>query len=191
MASALDRATAHLPHLMADRMEELGIDFMFLYPSWTLGFSGLPDDDLRAPVCRATNRYFARLFGSLRHRMEPAAIIPMMTPEEAVAEIDFAVGQLGFKSVLLTNYASRAVPGGGSRLDFFGVDSPYDYDPVWAACVRNQVAPAFHSAFIGSHPGRSRTITSTTTSTSSPTPTTTWPSRCSWVACSPASPSCG
>ena len=101
---------------------------------------------LRAPVCRALNRYFARLFSPLRDRMEPAAVIPMQNPEEAVAEIDFAVGELGFKSVLLRNFAVRPVGAGGTRLDFFWKpDSPYDYDPVWEACVRNKVAPAFHS----------------------------------------------
>jgi predicted TIM-barrel fold metal-dependent hydrolase len=157
VASALDRATAHLPQLMAARMEELGIDFMFLYPSWSLGYSAMADDELRAPVCRATNRYFARLFAGLRDRMEPAAVIPMHTPAEAVAEIDFAVGELGFKSVLLPNYARRPVPEGGTRLDFFGLDSPFDYDPVWEACIRNNVAPAFHSGLGASHPGRSIT----------------------------------
>ena len=100
VASALDRATAHLPQLMAARMEELGIDYMFLYPSWTLGFNGVADDELRAPLCRAANRYFARLFGPVRDRMEPAAAIPMQHPDEAVAAIDHAVGELGFKSLL-------------------------------------------------------------------------------------------
>ena len=43
-----DRATAHLPSLMYDRLEELGIDFMLIYPSWTLGFLMSTDDELRA-----------------------------------------------------------------------------------------------------------------------------------------------
>jgi hypothetical protein len=45
----------------------------------------------------------------------------------------------------------------GSRLDVFGLDSPYDYDPVWEACVRNKVAPAFHSSLQQVHPARSIT----------------------------------
>jgi hypothetical protein len=43
------------------------------------------------------------------------------------------------------------------RLDVFGLDSPYDYDPVWAACARNRVAPVFHSSVQNSHPARSIT----------------------------------
>jgi predicted TIM-barrel fold metal-dependent hydrolase len=157
-----ERATAHLPQLMYDRLEELGIDFMLIYPSWTLGFLTSADDELRAPTCRATNRYFAKLFAPYRDRLEPGALIPMQNPDEAVAEIDFAVQQLGFKSVVLAGHAFRPVgpkggPPVGSRLDVFGLDSPYDYDPVWAACVRNKVAPAFHSSLQQVHPARSIT----------------------------------
>src|SRR5207249_2423149 len=32
---------------------------------------------------------------------------------------------------------------------FFGIDSEYDYDPVWAKCVELGVAPSFHSAGMG------------------------------------------
>jgi predicted TIM-barrel fold metal-dependent hydrolase len=160
VADPLDRATAYLPQLMNERLGELGIDFMLIYPSWTLGFMDTQDDALRGPVCRATNRYFSHLFAGLRDRFEPAALIPMQTPEEAVAEINFAVQELGFKSVVLHGFAHRPVgteDSGATRLDFFGLDSPYDYDPVWAACVANNVAPAFHSSLQSHHQGRSIT----------------------------------
>jgi hypothetical protein len=161
VADPRDRATAHLPSLMSERLGELGIDFMLIYPSWTLGFLTAADDELRAPVCRATNRYVARIFAPYRDRLEPGALIPMQSPEEAVAEIDFAVQELGFKSVVLAGHAFRPVgragEATGSRLDVFGLDSPYDYDPVWAACVRNEVAPAFHSSLQQVHPSRSIT----------------------------------
>ena len=107
---------------MNERLGELGIDFMLIYPSWTLGFLEIRDDALRAPVCRAANRYVANLFAGLRDRFEPAALIPMHTPEEAVAEINFAARELGFKSVVLHGFAHRAVGPGSERLDFFGLD---------------------------------------------------------------------
>jgi len=157
VSDPLDRATAYLPQLMGERLGELGIDFMLIYPSWTLGLMETHDDALRGPVCRATNRYFARLFAGHRDRFEPAALIPMHTPDEAVAEINFAAQELGFKSVVLYGFAQRAVGSGSSRLDFFGVDSPFDYDPVWNACVDNQLAPAFHSSLQSHHSGRSIT----------------------------------
>ena len=31
-------------------------------------------------------------------------------------------------------------------LDMFGLDSAYDYDPVWAKCVELGIAPTFHSS---------------------------------------------
>jgi hypothetical protein len=38
------------------------------------------------------------------------------------------------------------VAAGGYRLDMFGLDSEYDYDPLWAACVELGIAPVVHSA---------------------------------------------
>ena len=129
VADPLDRATAYLPQLMSERLGELGIDFMLTYPSWTLGLLDTRDDALRGPVCRATNRYIANLFAGHRDRFEPAALIPMQTPDEAVAEINFAAQELGFKSVVLHGFAKRAVGSGSSRLDFFGRRQPVRLRP--------------------------------------------------------------
>lgn len=161
VADAHERATAHLPTLMYERLDELGVDLMLTYPSWTLGFMMASDPELRVAACRATNRHTASLFAGLGDRLLPAAIIPMETPEEAVAAIDHAVGELGFRLVVLQGHATRPVGSSGDaaafRLDVFGVDSAADYDPVWAACVRNKVAPVFHSSLQYSHPARSIT----------------------------------
>ena len=40
-------------------------------------------------------------------------------------------------------------------LDQFGIDSAYDYDPVWAKAQELGVSIAFHSGFIGMTPYRS------------------------------------
>lgn len=34
-------------------------------------------------------------------------------------------------------------------MDTFGLDSPYDYDPVWQRCVELRVSPTFHSSGMG------------------------------------------
>jgi predicted TIM-barrel fold metal-dependent hydrolase len=155
VADATDRATAQLPGLMYDRLDELGVDVMLIYPSWTLGFLASPDDELRAPACRAVNRHTAALFAPYRDRLRTAAMIPMHTPEEAVAELEHAVGELNFTLVLLAGYAQRSGRNGtASRLDVFGLDSAADYDPVWAACDRLKVAPVFHSSLQSMHPAR-------------------------------------
>ena len=163
VADAQDRATAHFPRLLYERLDEIGVDVMLTYPSWALGFLGGPESAVRAPVCRAINRYTARLFAPYRDRLRPAALIPMDDPAEAAAESDHAVGDLGHSLVLLAGYAVRPLAGAGSpgsdplgvRLDMFGIDSEADYDPVWEACVRNRVAPVFHSSLQRHHPARS------------------------------------
>lgn len=158
VADPRERATAHLPGLLCERLDELGVDLMLTYPSWTLGFLMSTDDELRPLVCRAVNRYTARLFRPYLERLRPAAIIPMETPEEAVAEIDYAVGELGHTLVVLAGHATRTLGSGDPaafRLDVFGLDSEADYDPVWEACLRHKVAPVFHSSLQYSHPARS------------------------------------
>lgn len=159
VADARDRATAHLPRLLYERLDEIGVDVMLTYPSWSLGFIAGPETDLRAPVCRAVNRYTARLFAPYQDRLRTAALIPMDDPASAADEIDYAVGQLGHRLVLLSGYATRQVGGSPDplaiRLDMFGIDSEADYDPVWEACVRNRVAPVFHSSLQSTHPARS------------------------------------
>ena len=66
--NTLDRATAHLPQLLYDRLDEFGIDVTILYPSMTLSYLEIHDDDLAALRCRATNRYLARLFAGKEDR---------------------------------------------------------------------------------------------------------------------------
>jgi len=150
--NTLDRATAHLPRLLYERLDALGIDFTILYPSTTLAFMEM-DNDLGGPVCRAVNTWLAEVFAPYADRMTVGALIPMGTPELAVAELRHAVTVLGFKAVVISGHVRRTLgprPDGGGprpyRLDHFGIDSEYDYDPVWAACVELGVAPVSHSS---------------------------------------------
>jgi predicted TIM-barrel fold metal-dependent hydrolase len=146
-----DRATSHLPRLLYERLDEMGIDFSILYPSTTLGLIDIDEPELAAPVARAVNSWLAGLFRPYADRLTIGAIIPMATPDVAVTELRHAVGELGFKTVVISGYATRylgdpsAVPR-AYRLDHYGIDSMYDYDPVWAACVELGVAPVSHSA---------------------------------------------
>ena len=107
-----DRATAHLPALLYERLDELGIDFTILYPSMALGYFEVTDEELSSVLCRAVNRYHARLFAPYRDRCTVGALIPMNTPAQAVAEAEYAVRELGAKSVLMAGYARRPI---GSR----------------------------------------------------------------------------
>ena len=161
--NTLDRATATLPRLYASRMDDLGIDFSILYPSAGLFIVNLADADLREEVVRAYNRWVLEMSGPFPDRLAAVASIPMHTPEEAVRHLRDAAA-LGHKVVCLQGYVSRpigdvaerapAVADLASRLDYFGLDSEYDYDPVWAACAELRLSPTFHSGS-GLRAGRS------------------------------------
>ena len=85
----------------------------------------------------------------MRDRIEPVATIPMFTPDEAVAELDHAVRELGAKAVMMTGTVPRPIAGtdgspSGRWIDTIAHDSVYDYDPVWARCEELGVVPTFH-----------------------------------------------
>src|SRR5438094_160397 len=88
-------------------------------------------------------------------RIIPAAIIPMYTPEEAIEELEFAATQLGFKVIMVGGLMRRPVPAVAEEqpeaakfaewFDVIGIDSDYDYDPVWQKCRELKLAPSFHN----------------------------------------------
>ncbi|MSQ26367.1 MAG: amidohydrolase [Dehalococcoidia bacterium] len=152
-----DRATAFFPSVLAERLDEFGIDFTILYPTEGVLIPSFEDAEFRQASCRAFNTYLAALYGPYADRMTPVAIIPMWTPEEAIAELTHAVQVLGLKSVMLssaTGCVFRRVPQRDrdfpnashllTRPDYFGMDSEHDYDPFWAKCVELKIAPTFH-----------------------------------------------
>jgi predicted TIM-barrel fold metal-dependent hydrolase len=144
-----------MPKLMYGRLDEMGIDLGVIYPSLGLVFLHLDDDETRQAACRAVNRYHADVFADYRDRLMPVAVVPMQTPEEAIAALDHALLELGYKSVLIASYAKRPIEAAVQRdstvgqwaywLDTFGLDSAYDYDPFWARCVELGVTLAAHS----------------------------------------------
>src|SRR3954463_16407767 len=107
--NTLDRATAHLPKLLYDRLDEFGIDVTILYPSITLSYLEIHDDDLAALRCRAANRYLASLFAGKEDRCIVGALVPMTDPKMAMAELEYAVRELGFKTAVFAGHARRPV----------------------------------------------------------------------------------
>ncbi len=152
--NTLDRATAMMPRLLYDRLDEFGSDFSIVYPTAGLRLPRIKDDETRRAVIRAYNIVAAEYFEKLSDRMTPAAIIPMHTPEEAIAELDFTTKQLGSKVGMFGSAFPRKVEAVandpessrfGVWYEVFGVDGLYDYDPVWAKCRDVKIAPTFHS----------------------------------------------
>ena len=145
-ANVRDRATAHLPALLHERLDEMGIDHTILYPSMALGYFEITDGEVAAAACMAVNRLHARQFAPYTDRCTVGALVPMTTPDIAVTVLRDAVEHLGFRTAVIAGYARRELPDGGYRLDMFGLDSEYDYDPFWGACVELGIAPVVHSA---------------------------------------------
>jgi predicted TIM-barrel fold metal-dependent hydrolase len=145
-------------------MDDMGIDYAVMYPSRMLTATAIADPELRVAVCRSLNRFFAEAFRPYADRMTPVAQIPTHTPQEAIAELEYAVQDLGMKAVLINGLIHRPLAGAGtasgsarpnwgsvsgSRIDVLGVDSEHDYDPFWRRCVELDVSPATHTPGMG------------------------------------------
>src|SRR3989441_2022478 len=142
--NTLDRATAMMPRLLYERLPELGTDFAIIYPTAGLRLPRIHDDATRRAVIRAHNVVTADAFRNLGDRLTPAAIIPMHTPEEAIAELEYVTRELGSKVGMFGSGMSRrvswtpashpdAAPLGGWD-GVLALDRGHDYDPAWARC---------------------------------------------------------
>jgi predicted TIM-barrel fold metal-dependent hydrolase len=150
-----DRATAMMPRMPYDRLDELGIDFGIIYPTAGLGIARIDDAETRRAVIRGFNIVTADYFRDLSDRLTPAAVIPMHTPEEAIEELEFVTRQLGSKFGMFGSGIRRPLPGAkgvdpeiarfAAHYDQLGLDSDYDYDPVWRKCLELKIAPTFHT----------------------------------------------
>ncbi|HUP93604.1 MAG TPA: amidohydrolase family protein [Burkholderiales bacterium] len=153
-ANTYDKATALLPTLLNERLPELGIDFAVMYPSFGLTLNALNEDDLSRAACRAYNQMTMDMFKPYLERFAPVAIIPARNPESAIQELEYAVGKLGYKAIMMRGNQERLIPGMAEGidplkapwyLDTIGLDSPYDYDPFWKRCAELGVAVTQHS----------------------------------------------
>src|SRR5215468_2127693 len=109
--NSLDRGTALLPALLAERLDEIGIDHAVLYPTYGLVPPNLDDADLRRASSRAFNTFYSEEFRDCRRKLTPVGIIPMHTPEEALAELDHATSVLGLDAFMFGGPILRPTPG--------------------------------------------------------------------------------
>ena len=156
VSEPVDRATAASPALLYERLGELGMDYVVLYPTEAMGVAGTVDEELRLGLCQGFNEFFAAATEPYSDRMTASGLVPMHTPAEAVAEIDHCAA-LGLKVVCIPHAVARPIaepalapespylwPGQAHWLDTFGLDSEFDYDPVWEACRRHGFAVTAH-----------------------------------------------
>src|SRR4029453_12328309 len=160
-ANTLDRATAMIPRLFYERLDDIGLDFCVLYTSLGLFYVSNPDAEIRQAVSRAVNRMNAEMFRPYAHRITPAAVVPMHTPQEAIEEATYAVRELGLKVLMIANHVRRPVPAfmrDGAEpnemrtyVDSLAFESAHDYDPFWQRCVDLKTAVTAHSGSMGTN----------------------------------------
>ncbi len=159
-------ATVSSPARYYERLGEAGIDFAVLYPTMGIALLQILDDEARTTLCRLYNEFMADQYRAYGDRFTVAALIPMNSPEEAIRALEHAKA-LGSKVGLIASHVHRGVPGQtwppdddwaaqriaewevNGWIDTFGIDSAYDYDPVWAKAVELKMPLAAHTAGIG------------------------------------------
>ena len=145
-ANTRDRATAMMPRMLYERLDELGIDFGIVYPTAGLGIPRIADDATRRAVIRGFNVVTHDYFKDLSDKLTPAAVIPVHTPEEAIEELEFVTKQLGSKVCMFGSGVRRPIPhakGASADLaryaqgfDQLGIDSDLRLRPALAEMPR-------------------------------------------------------
>jgi hypothetical protein len=128
------------------------------------------DPEIRVAGVRAVNRYFAEVLRDYRDRLTVVACLPMHSPAEALAELDYAVGTLGAKVIAVPPGVQRPIPAlarkypdlypEGAWFDNFCLDSEHDYDPVWKRCTELKVGVTAHAGMTPGLPWNGRSISS-------------------------------
>ena len=154
-----DIATVMFPRLLEERMATLGLDYCVMYPTIGLFMPREYDAEVRQASCRALNMMHADIFGPHSRHMTPAAAIPMHSPEEAIAEMEFATKELGFKVMMIAGHVRRPIKAIAEKapelaqlaiwVDSLALDSEHNYDPVWRKCLELGVSPTAHTGGMG------------------------------------------
>jgi predicted TIM-barrel fold metal-dependent hydrolase len=150
-----DLATVMLPKLLNERLDELGLDFAILYPSLGLVLPTIQDEKVRRGALRALNTMNHDLTAPYPARMTMVAMIPMHSPDEALDEIEYVTEKLSMKVAVIPAGVTRPIPDlekypdaypGAFWFDCYGLDSAYDYTPVWESFQRHKLAVTAHGA---------------------------------------------
>lgn len=113
-------------------MDEEGLYANVIYPgaAW---FSFAQDPDIAVAGCRALNRWAASFADADRRRLKPAALLPVLHPELALAEFRYAHEELGLDVVF-----AAPTPHRDRRW------SDPSFDPLWEAIQAAGATMTFH-----------------------------------------------
>ena len=165
----IDLATALFPALLYERLDEIGHRLRRRLPEPRASSSCTPPTTrYRRGACRALNRCNAETFAPLADRLTPVAAIPMHTPEEAVAELEYAVDRARLQGRAVRRLRAapvrragrrrpRGCPGTPSGSTSSASTRPTTTTRCGPRAQELGVSIAFHSGFIGMTPYRSPT----------------------------------
>jgi predicted TIM-barrel fold metal-dependent hydrolase len=113
-------------------MDELGVDIQVLYPTLFL-IPLTPRPEVELALCRSYNRWLAHLWQQEKTRLRWAAVVPLMTMEQALAEARFA-----------KEHGACAIFMRGTEGDLL-LSDPYFY-PLYEEAARLDLAIGVHAA---------------------------------------------
>ena len=154
-----DRIASLIPSVFRGSLDSWGIDVAVVYPTIGLTLArDVSDRELVNGVIRAYNVMVADLFAPYSDRMIPVGVVSLDEPSDAIAQLEHA-HSLGLRQVVTGGSIVRTVeadaewqPDPARRrvyIDGLGLDSPYDYDPVWKRFTELKIPVATHSGSMG------------------------------------------
>jgi hypothetical protein len=153
-----DYAAVTMPGLFHERLGETGFDFSVVYPTYGLHLAHIAGAEARQGLCRLYNEMLAEDYAPYRDRLSPVAALPLSTPEEGIEELEHAAS-IGLKAFLIPSFVWRTIPAFADapapyrdrlrRMDTYGLDSEYDYDPFWKRAVELNAPLSCHMSGAG------------------------------------------
>jgi predicted TIM-barrel fold metal-dependent hydrolase len=154
-----DRFASLVPSVFRDSLDSWGIDVAIVYPTIGLTLArDVSDRELINGVIRAYNVMVAELFKPFSDRMIPVGVVSLAEPDDAIAQLEHACS-LGLRQVVTGGSIVRTVeadaewqPDPARRrvyVDGLALDSPHDYDPVWAKFCELGIPVTTHSGSMG------------------------------------------
>lgn len=157
--TSADRIATLVPRVFRESLDDWGIDVAVVFP--TIGLT-LPrdvgDPELSTVAVKAYNVMIKELWAPYGDRVIPVGVVNLSTPDEAIEQLDHA-HRLGVRQVVTGGTIVRTVeadaawqPDPSKRrvyVDALGLDSPYDYEPVWNKFEEIGMAVCTHSGSMG------------------------------------------
>jgi predicted TIM-barrel fold metal-dependent hydrolase len=154
-----DRAATAIPGLFYESLDDWGIDVALVFPTIGLTISrDLADPDFSAQIIRAYNTMAADVWKPYADRVIPVGILSLVEPTEAIEQMEHATA-LGLRALVTGGTIPRPIEADAewqpdptkrrTYIDALGLDSPYDYDPVWQRFIDLKLPLTSHSGSMG------------------------------------------